>query len=135
MLVSRILSAWPPFSLIGAYEMLLRQIRQSVANRGAILTVNSDVTTDLRVDMPRPVAPAAPVVRRPSVAASGKWHGAERIQRHAWQWALSQRLSAGDLPTGEAIAEAFQRSARWGRVVKNAGLAGRYDRETEQQAA
>lgn len=62
-------------------------------------------------------------------------YAADQIQRQAWQWALDHRLPTGDLPSGEAIADAFQRSARWGRLVKNSGLTGQFDVEPEQEAA
>lgn len=46
------------------------------------------------------------------------------IQRQAWQWAVANRTPEGDLPAGKAIASEFGRSERWGRLVKQAGLAG-----------
>ncbi|MFB9832828.1 DUF2637 domain-containing protein [Actinoallomurus acaciae] len=46
------------------------------------------------------------------------------IQRQAWQWAVANRTPDGDLPAGKAIASEFGRSERWGRLVKQAGLAG-----------
>jgi Protein of unknown function (DUF2637) len=142
MLISRIISAWPPFALIGAYEMLMRQIRQSVASRQHTGPAGAMPVPGQRSDLPAPeggASPAAGVVppeRQLAVAASGKaWHGAGRLQRQAWQWALTHRLPDGELPTGEAIAGAFQRSPRWGRLVKSAGLNGQYDHDAGQRAA
>lgn len=48
-----------------------------------------------------------------------------QIQRQAWEWAVANRTPDGDLPSGKAIASEFGRSERWGRLVKQAGLAGR----------
>ncbi|MCO6008151.1 DUF2637 domain-containing protein [Actinoallomurus purpureus] len=50
------------------------------------------------------------------------------LQRRAWQWAVAEQEQTGDLPTGKAIAEHFGRRERWGRLVKQAGLGGRFDR-------
>ena len=49
------------------------------------------------------------------------------LQRQAWQWALANRGPAGNLPSGRAIAHEFGRRERWGRLVKQAGLAGRLE--------
>jgi hypothetical protein len=140
MLISRIISAWPPFALIGAYEMLMRQIRQSVAGRQH--AEPAAAMPGQHGDLPAPdggagpAAGVAPSARQFSVAAGGKARqGAGRLQRQAWQWALTHRLPGGELPTGEAIAGAFQRSARWGRLVKSAGLNGQYDHDAGQRAA
>nr|WP_246122451.1 DUF2637 domain-containing protein [Actinoallomurus bryophytorum] len=50
--------------------------------------------------------------------------GDPRIQQQAWQWATANRTPEGNLPPGKAIASQFGRSERWGRLVKQAGLAG-----------
>jgi hypothetical protein len=141
VLISWIISAWPPFALIGAYEMLMRQIRQSVASRPHADPADATPVPDRHSDLPAPdgAGPAvnvAPAARQFSVVASCKArYGAWRLQRQAWQWALTHRLPTGDLPTGEAIAGAFQRSPRWGRLVKSAGLSGQYDHDAGQRAA
>jgi hypothetical protein len=141
MLISRIISAWPPFALIGAYEMLMRQIRQSVARRRHAGPADVMPVPGQHGDLPAPdgaglAAGVLPAARQLSVAGSGKARqGAGRLQRQAWQWALTHRLPGGELPTGEAIADAFQRSARWGRLVKSAGLNGQYDHDAGQRAA
>ena len=49
------------------------------------------------------------------------------IRRRAWQWAVAHRSSEGELPPGKAIGSRFGRSERWGRLVKQAGRAGRLD--------
>lgn len=143
-LISRIISAWPPFALIGAYEMLMRQVRHSVADEQARHAARDGALAARRDDRQAPVsgagraAEAEVAVRQLSAAVPGKRRNStERIQRQAWQWALDHRLPTGELPSGKAIAAAFQRSARWGRLVKNAGLTGRYEevaRELEPPA-
>jgi hypothetical protein len=65
---------------------------------------------------------ARPRTRRP----------ASVLQSQAWQWALANRTPRGDLPSGKAIAHEFGRRERWGRLVKQAGLAGRLDPATAQ---
>src|SRR5580658_1076866 len=77
MLISRIISAWPPFALIGAYEMLMRQIRQSVASRQHADPAAAMPVPGQHGDLPAPdgtagpAAGVAPTVRQFSVAASG----------------------------------------------------------------
>ncbi len=61
----------------------------------------------------RPLAGAAP-------------NGSRALQRRAWQWALANRGPGGSLPTGTELARKFRRSERWGRLVKNNGLAGQF---------
>jgi hypothetical protein len=46
---------------------------------------------------------------------------AKRLQHRAWEWARDQQ---GGPPSGRLIGARFGRSARWGRAVKNSGLAG-----------
>ncbi|TDB91039.1 DUF2637 domain-containing protein [Actinomadura sp. KC216] len=49
------------------------------------------------------------------------------LQKRAWLWAMDNRTPKGNLPPGKVIADQFGRSERWGRLVKQAGLAGRLD--------
>jgi hypothetical protein len=44
------------------------------------------------------------------------------LQRRAWEWAVAHRDREGIWPSGRQIAEAFERSPRWGRHVKRAGM-------------
>ena len=56
--------------------------------------------------------------------------GGRVLQRRAWQWALANRRPDGSLPTGTEVAREFRRSQRWGRLVKNTGLAGQFATST-----
>jgi hypothetical protein len=55
------------------------------------------------------------------------------LQLQAWRWARANRASDGSLPSGKAIAGQYGRHERWGRLVKQAGLAGAF--ATDEQAA
>lgn len=55
------------------------------------------------------------------------------LHEQAWQWAMANRTPQGDLPSGKAIAREFGRSERWGRLVKQAGTAGEFERESVAQ--
>lgn len=59
--------------------------------------------------------------------AGGGRRGARALQQQAWRWAVVDRRPDGSFPSGEEISRAFGRSPRWGRLVKNAGMAGRLD--------
>lgn len=58
------------------------------------------------------------------LAAGAAADGGRALQRRAWQWALAHRRPDGSLPSGAEVARQFRRSQRWGRLVKNTGLAG-----------
>lgn len=58
---------------------------------------------------------------------------ASELRQSAWRWAVANRTPAGDLPSGRAIAERFGRRERWGRLVKQAGTTGGFDRKTSSQ--
>ncbi|GAA4931068.1 hypothetical protein GCM10023224_08670 [Streptomonospora halophila] len=45
-------------------------------------------------------------------------------------WALNSRGEDGSLPTGREIAARFDHKERWGRLIKQWGLQGRFDRRT-----
>ena len=50
-------------------------------------------------------------------------------------WALANRAADGSLPAGSEIARQYGRCERWGRLVKNAGLAGEFaDVKLEEEA-
>jgi Protein of unknown function (DUF2637) len=121
----RVIAAWSSFALIGAYELLMRQVRRGAAVRG-------------RPQHAKPLAQMSgreggnggvPRSRQPSSSAgsgrNGIGGGAGReMQRQAWHWALAHRASNGSLPSGREIARHYGRHERWGRLVKRAGAAG-----------
>ncbi|WP_433475060.1 DUF2637 domain-containing protein [Spirillospora sp. CA-142024] len=182
--VGRLIAAWPSCALIGAYELLMRQIRRTAAENPAERdSTDSEVTSEIahrtsetvhrvsaatdrssenshqgprlasalsgesvRKSAARPKLPEKPhknrtidlirssepsqgrdavdgaPVRRPSSAAET---GDMDIQWRAWRWAVANRTPEGDLPPGKVIGSQFGRSERWGRLVKQAGRAGR----------
>ncbi|GIH73439.1 DUF2637 domain-containing protein [Sphaerimonospora thailandensis] len=123
-LIGRIIAAWPSLALIGSYELLMAQIRRFAGERAEF--------EDLSALHPDPAAadaeadPAEPQDDQKGDADLPVEHdGNGRVlQRVAWRWAQQNRQADGDLPSGVAIAQAFARSSRWGRLVKKAGLAG-----------
>jgi hypothetical protein len=122
-LIGRLIAAWPSFALIGAYEMLMSQIRAHAANAD-------------RRDESHPAAQEGEPLVTGAVVEQAREHqslergerkrahGAADLHRAAWRWALANRHSDGSLPSGTVIAGQFGRSPRWGRSIKNAGLEG-----------
>ena len=126
VLIGRVIAAWPSFALTASFELLTRQVHRGAAGKGA---------QDRRPRQPQSAAMPASAGRGPAsglrVVGPARHGGDTRrasggLQRQAWQWALANRGEDGTLPSGEAIARVHGRQERWGRLVKNAGLAGAF---------
>jgi Protein of unknown function (DUF2637) len=90
--------------------------------------VHSDGVVELIAPSDEPHANgAADGARTPRSSRQRASRGDASVQQRAWQWAVDNRTPKGELPPGRAIASRFGRSERWGRLVKQAGLAGRLD--------
>ncbi len=137
-LIGRVIAAWPSFALTCSYELLMRQIRQSAATRACAQARPSPSAASARpTEEPQPetaspsASPGAALAARGRsdgcpVAAAAQDGSSRVLQRQAWQWALANRRPDGRLPNGTEVARQFRRSGRWGRLVKNTGLAGQY---------
>jgi hypothetical protein len=125
----RVIAVWPSFALIGAYEMLMRQVGVNAAGHPG---------PEERRPQPRPVRPAstptsgsapddlpAPVRRSDPGPGNGRAAGLG-LRRDAWLWAEANRAGDGSLPSGREIARRYGRHERWGRLVKRSGLAGEF---------
>ncbi|WP_329260718.1 DUF2637 domain-containing protein [Actinoallomurus sp. NBC_01490] len=119
--VSRLIAAWPSFAFVGAYHLLQSQLRIG------------------RVDMAAPIEEPATDSQGRSLddGTEGAWllvNPGRSLQRQAWAWALANRSADGRLPAGAVIAERFNRSPRWGRLVKRAGDAGSLEPPRDEAA-
>lgn len=128
--VGRVIAAWPSFALIGAYEMLMRQVRCSAVATGKPRKPEPRTS--------RSEADGTSVGRPPAlgVRAGGRDGGtaglggvSRELQQQAWQWTLTHRASDGSLPSGREIAHQHGRHERWGRLVKRSGTAGQFSDE------
>jgi hypothetical protein len=106
---SRLIAACPSFAFVGAYHLLQGQLRLGRAYQAA----RSD-----EVDASPECGPLSDGDDDPSALGNPGRH----LQRQAWEWASVNRAKDGHLPA--IIARHFNRSPRWGRLVKNAGNAG-----------
>jgi Protein of unknown function (DUF2637) len=124
----RIIAAWPSFALIGAYELLMRQVRRHAASAGKPHQ-RTPVPQVLRQEA---AGEAAPGLRHRSSGSdrgrsrSGQIAAGRDLGQQAWRWALAHRDSDGALPSGLEIARQHGRHERWGRLVKRAGTAGEF---------
>ncbi len=121
-ITGRAIAAWPSFSLIAAYELLMRQVR-----RAAEAGLSGG---------PGPLPGSS--VRRAAAAGTGaagdgsgdrmvcaaRGAAGREVRLDAWRWALENRAEDGSLPAGREIARQYGRHERWGRLVKRSGLAG-----------
>ncbi|MCG5220578.1 DUF2637 domain-containing protein [Streptosporangium soli] len=115
-IVGRIIAAWPSAALIGSYELLMSQIRRVAVP----VSVNVDLAGSERHHVEESIQNLASV----DGSVRSRALGVVDLHRAAWQWAQVHRHPDGTLPSGKTIAAQFERSARWGRWIKNAGLAG-----------
>ncbi len=107
-------------------------ISRSVSSNGSEKSRTDGAVGRIRFsDRPRHGGADHHQVRRSLPPRAGRGGSAARQQ--AWQWAVANRTPAGELPPGKAIAREFGRSERWGRLVKQAGLAGEFERGTAAQ--
>lgn len=123
-LTGRVIAAWPSFALTASYELLTRQVRRGAAR------------SHVKGTWKRPVQGSGSAVAKSSTpnlrvvgqgkASKGRADTASDLRRQAWQWALARLASDGTLPTGKAIAAAYGRHERWGRLVKEAGQSGAF---------
>ncbi|WP_182903748.1 DUF2637 domain-containing protein [Microbispora sp. H10830] len=121
-LVGRVIAAWPSFALVGAYEILMRQIRHAYLHHEETIGAVAVDPAALGDDSPVSASREDPA----KDALLGPREGRE-VQRAAWIWALANRGPDGSLPSGRVISQKFGRSSRWGRLVKSAGLSGQLD--------
>jgi hypothetical protein len=119
----RVIAAWPSFALIGAYELLMRQVRHGAA--GGATSRQHKLTPQIAK---RQSDPAGPRARHSFTETQRRGDGSRReLQYQAWHWALAHRADDGSLPSGRDIAWQHGRHERWGRLVKRAGTAGEFD--------
>ncbi|MFF4989762.1 DUF2637 domain-containing protein [Streptosporangium saharense] len=107
-LIGRVIAAWPSIALIGSYELLMSQIRR--------VSLNTERQSS---------EPQRDEDQEPEGEPSRE--GVVVLHREAWRWARENCRLDGTLPSGRAIAERFERSARWGRWIKRAGLTGKLE--------
>jgi hypothetical protein len=123
-LIGRVIAAWPSFALTASYELLTRQVRRGAARADA--KGNGDRSahrTGLAVA--HPSVPTLRILSR-SEASEGRADARIDLPRQAWYWALAKQASDGALPSGKAIAAAYGRHERWGRLIKSRGQAGEF---------
>jgi hypothetical protein len=83
----RVIAAWPSFALIGAYELLMRQIRRKAAGRGKLQHAKAVSQMPGRGAAP-PLRQASPV----RVLRSGRW---------CWPGSSAAGVALGSSPPGK----------------------------------
>lgn len=107
----RVIAAWPSFSLIAAYKLLMRQVRrvaESTAPRRMSRRPPGPATRAAVATASGPVAARAAVTPQRPAALNARLD--------AWQWAQDNRAGDGSLPSGREIGS--------GTVDTNAGGGG-----------
>jgi hypothetical protein len=125
--IGRVIAAWPSFALIGAYEMLMRQVRRTAVGSGKLQQTKPRMQVSSRetgvATVRHPEDRSSGLTPRGKQADAHPGRGRD-LQRQAWQWALANRSDDGTLPSGREIARQYARHERWGRLVKRSGTAG-----------
>jgi hypothetical protein len=124
----RVIAAWPSLALIGSYELLMRQVRRAANGARGKKPAARHRSTVSRASSASPEQH-----REAAEAALSRAGGDSELQLQAWRWAQANRASDGSLPSGKTIARQHGRQERWGRLVKQAGLAGTF--ATDDRAA
>ena len=122
----RLIAAWPSFALTASCELLMRQVRHAAARAQESRAVELSVQQDEGAAgaEPQPAVPGLHAGEGQRLVEAG---GQRMLQRRAWRWAVAHRRADGSLPTGTEVGREFRRGERWGRLVKNSGLAGHLD--------
>lgn len=117
----RVIAAWPSFALIASYELLMRQVRKA----GEMASCRRKTQASERAVSNAATITDSAVERAPDRVPTGPGSRPSReVQLDAWHWAQENRAGDGSLPSGRDIARAYGRHERWGRLVKQSGLAG-----------
>jgi hypothetical protein len=93
----RVIAAWPSFALIGAYELLMRQVRRSAA--GASRPQSRKPGSQFSRPGTGDAAVGGSRARQPRTGGSGAGPAGagvgRELQWQAWQWALAHRAGDG----------------------------------------
>jgi len=116
----RVIAAWPSFSLIAAYELLMRQVRRAAETAAS----GRHVAKSHGSTAAGATASARKSVTRTATATSRGRSAGSDMRLDAWRWAKDNRAEDGSLPSGRDIGTRYGRHERWGRLVKRSGLAG-----------
>ena len=118
-LTGRVIAAWPSFSLIAAYELLMRQVRRAAETAGSgrrVAESHGSAVTGATAGARESLTPTG--------TATSCRRAAGDVRLDAWGWAQDNRAEDGSLPSGRDIGARYGRHERWGRLVKRSGLAG-----------
>jgi Protein of unknown function (DUF2637) len=118
-MTGRTIAAWPSFSLIAAYELLMRQVRRAAETPAPGQRSRRSLDSVASASAATTDEPAPPSQATPQRRGAG-----QNVRLDAWRWAQDNRTEDGSLPSGRTIAGRYGRHERWGRMVKRSGLAG-----------
>lgn len=121
-ITGRTIAAWPSFSLIAAYELLMCQVRHAAEGNTSRQPRRPASLTPSRTEAAVDGRPAA--MSRSDLAPDRRGTAARSVRVDAWKWAQDNRAEDGSLPSGTDIARQYDRHERWGRLVKRSGLSG-----------
>jgi Protein of unknown function (DUF2637) len=104
----RVIAAWPSFSLIAAYELLMRQVRQ--AAEASASRPRRQLTRSAATETAAVAAKSAAISRRAGRAvATPPRPAGQEVWLEAWKWAQDNRAEDGALPSGGEIARQYGR--------------------------
>ena len=111
-ITGRVIAAWPSFSLIAAYELLMRQVRRVAESPASELLTWRSVGPAAKVAL---VSASERISASEAVVPERKTAGRD-VRREAWRWAQDNRAEDGSLPSGTDIGSRYGRHERWGQT-------------------
>lgn len=123
----RAIAAWPSFSLIAAYELLMRQVRRAADARPSGRQVQSgrSAATADGAAVAKSAATSRPADR---VLTTPRRAAGPEVWLDAWRSAQDNRSEDGSLPSGREIARQYGRTRTVGPTGQTLGTGRRAER-------
>jgi hypothetical protein len=108
-MTGRVIAAWSSFSLIAAYELLMRQVRRAADGAASDRPARRSRGREPQAA----IASGSERMSKSGTVTPDRRAAGRDVQREAWRWARDNRAEDGSLPSGRAIGSRYGRHERW----------------------